>query len=323
MGELAVFIGILLGGIVLYFMFTDPTSFLLFGLLLAILTFVLMYFGFVSFETRPNELDINYTPRPSAPESTANGSPPSYATTPLEEVFYVANNIFTYDKAPTVCKAYGAEVATYSQVEDAYAQGAEWCGYGWTQGGIALFPTQQKSWDKLQMEIDPKKRISCGRPGINGGYFDPTTKFGVNCYGVRPAAKPGTGQEVDKEFAAGVARMKGMLDKISVYPFNTSEWSEYSDVSKTILSAEANIRGLGSHIQKNTSGIGSGVSRIGEGVAEGTVATASGIADLGKSLVTNVVRGVGSFGSAVFGGISKGVNRANRDTEPEEQNAPA
>jgi hypothetical protein len=320
MGALAVFIGILLGGTVLYLLFRDPTSFLLFGLLIAILLYVLIYFGFISFETRPSELDINYSPTPLAPDSTANGTPPPSVPTPLEEVFYVANNIFTYEKAPTVCKAYGAEVATYSQVEDAYSRGAEWCGYGWTQGGIALFPTQQATWDKLQMEVDPKKRISCGRPGINGGYFEPTTKFGVNCYGIRPTKKPGTGQDVDKEFAQGVDRMKGMLDKISVYPFSSSDWSEYSNISKSIISAEASIKGFGSKIQKDTSGIGSSVSAIGEGVAEGTTATATGIFNLGKSLVTNVVLGIGELGSSIFGGISRGVS-AGRSISSE-QNPP-
>jgi len=49
---------------------------------------------------------------------------------------------------------------------------------------MALFPTQQATWQALQ--TDPVNKTNCGRPGINGGYFDPQTKFGVNCYGVKP-----------------------------------------------------------------------------------------------------------------------------------------
>jgi hypothetical protein len=34
--------------------------------------------------------------------------------------------------------------------------------------------TQSSSWHKLQME--PTTRTACGRPGVNGGYFDPETR---------------------------------------------------------------------------------------------------------------------------------------------------
>ena len=312
------FLGILLAGAILYFLFTDPKSFILFGLLLGILVFVLVYFGFITFETKPNELDIDYNPSPLPSGSTANGVPQPSVPTPLEEVFYVANNIFTYDQAPAVCKAYGGEVATYSQVEDAYSRGAEWCGYGWTQGGIALFPTQEETWRKLQLEIDPAKRISCGRPGINGGYFDPTTKFGVNCYGVRPEKRPGKQEDLDKKFATSVDRLKSMIDKITVYPFSKGDWSEYTNVSKSIIAAEANIKGLGSQIQKNTSGIGRTASEISEGVAEGTVMTVTGVLDLGTSLVKNVVLGVGDIGSSLLSGVGKGLSNSS----PREQQNP-
>ena len=37
------------------------------------------------------------------------------------------------------------------------------------------------------MLVAAGKGDECGKPGINGGYFsDPTMKFGVNCYGVKP-----------------------------------------------------------------------------------------------------------------------------------------
>lgn len=272
MEAVAVFATILLAGVVLYFLITDPVSFFFFGLLIAILLYVLYYFGFVSATAKTDELDITYrpTPVPTASPSTANGTeqPAREVRSPLNEVFYVSNNIFTYDQAPAVCKAYGAELADYSQVENAYNRGAEWCGYGWTSGGVALFPTQEETWRKLQLEVDPSKRIACGRPGINGGYFDPATKFGVNCYGKRPARTRKDDLDMtDRAFAAAVARIKGMVDKLAIYPFNKGEWSEYSGAGKSISIAEADIRGLGAEIkpveQKISAAGGSLVNTIG------------------------------------------------------------
>lgn len=48
-----------------------------------------------------------------------------------------------------------------------------------------LFPTQAETWAK--MKTNPKTKNMCGRPGVNGGYIhDPTKKYGVNCFGVKP-----------------------------------------------------------------------------------------------------------------------------------------
>ena len=46
------------------------------------------------------------------------------------EVFNVPGNEYTYEEARALCKAYGAKIATYSQIENAYKSGAEWCNYG-------------------------------------------------------------------------------------------------------------------------------------------------------------------------------------------------
>ena len=52
---------------------------------------------------------------------------------------------------------------------------------------MALFPTQQQTWNKLQ-KIKGHKN-DCGRPGINGGYIDnKNVRFGVNCFGTKPEA---------------------------------------------------------------------------------------------------------------------------------------
>jgi hypothetical protein len=102
-----------------------------------------------------------------------------------EEVYNIANNKYTFEDAAYACKARGARLATYDEVEDAYKKGGEWCNYGWTDGQMVLFPTQKSTWESLQK--DKKTKLSCGRPGINGGYItNPNQTFGVNCYGVKP-----------------------------------------------------------------------------------------------------------------------------------------
>ena len=97
-----------------------------------------------------------------------------------KEVFHVKQNTYNYKQAKAVCKALDSELATYDQVRKAFNKGAEWCGYGWSEDQMALFPTQMKTWKKLQKNKNHK--MICGRPGINGGYIvNPYVKFGVNC----------------------------------------------------------------------------------------------------------------------------------------------
>jgi Extracellular link domain len=217
---------------------SDTFAFLTYVALIAFIGFILYAYGFVQVKYTKDELDITYDLYPFAklPDTTMNTTnlmPAPVAPTPLTEVFYVSDNVFTYAQAPAVCKAYGAELASYFQVEQAYNQGAEWCGYGWSEGGIALFPTQQATWEKLQKEQDPAARIKCGRPGINGGYFDPNTKFGVNCYGVRPAKKasdasPNISTSSQDSIDRLVSQFQQNLSKYVVSPFNQKEWSEVS-----------------------------------------------------------------------------------------------
>jgi len=145
------------------------------------------------------------------------------------EVFHVSDNQFTYDDAAAVCGAYGTQLATLEQIIDAYNHGAEWCGYGWSAGGMALYPTQKSTWDALQQEVDMKKRTACGRPGVNGGYFDPSNKFGVNCYGIKPQGNvklptplPGTDPSI---FADSVAKFKAMMKSFNLDPYSRTVWS--------------------------------------------------------------------------------------------------
>jgi len=153
-----------------------------------------------------------------------------------KQVFNIPENTYSYPDAKALCTAYGAELATYSQIENAYNKGAEWCNYGWSDGQMALFPTQQKTFDELQ-EIEGHEN-DCGRPGVNGGYMEnPALKFGVNCYGYKPKI---TSEEEDlmntqtpypltkKDIAMQhrVDYWKNKLDQILVSPFNYKNWSK-------------------------------------------------------------------------------------------------
>lgn len=153
-----------------------------------------------------------------------------------KQVFNIPSNTYTYPDAKALCTAYGAELATYSQIEKAYNKGAEWCNYGWSDGQMALFPTQQKTFDDLQ-QIEGHEN-DCGRPGINGGYMEnPKLMFGVNCYGYKPKI---TSQEEElmedttpypltkKDIAMQhrVDYWKSKLNEILVSPFNYKNWSK-------------------------------------------------------------------------------------------------
>ena len=155
-----------------------------------------------------------------------------------EEVFHVSNNLYTYDDAQFVCGALDASLATYDQVEAAYNKGAEWCGYGWSADQMALYPTQKDTWQKLQKYGENN---DCGRPGINGGFIgNPNVRFGVNCYGKKPAASEQDLDDMqnatytypksaaDEVNEAKVAFWKKNADKLLVLnSFNKDQWSEY------------------------------------------------------------------------------------------------
>ena len=201
---------------------------IVFGIILVVLS----YYGFINLDDLTKPSTPSPTPVPTPAPST---TPSSTTSTPGpkvgSEVFHIFQNQFTYADAPAVCAAYGAELATLEQIIDAYNHGAEWCGYGWSAGGFALYPTQKATWETLQGEVDQTKRTACGRPGVNGGYFDPTTKFGVNCFGFKPKGDvklplppPGTDPTA---FANAVAGFKKMLNSFKVDPYSRVEWSGY------------------------------------------------------------------------------------------------
>jgi len=216
-------------------------------MLIGLIGFVLVYYGFVDINKvfdylAPPKADAagkdktgtSGTGGAGGAGGAASGVKPSDAVSNLthgSEVFYISDNQFTYDEASAVCAAYGTQLATLEQIIDAYNHGAEWCGYGWSAGGMALYPTQKSTWEELQREVDPGKRTSCGRPGVNGGYFDPSTKFGVNCFGFKPKGDfkppaPVPGTDVNK-FRSMVNKFKEMIKSFNLSPYSRQEWSGY------------------------------------------------------------------------------------------------
>jgi hypothetical protein len=152
-----------------------------------------------------------------------------------KQVFHIPDNKYTYEESKALCKAYGGRLANYDEIETAYQNGAEWCGYGWSKDQLALFPTQKASYDKLQ-KIEGHEN-DCGRPGINGGFIEnPKVRFGVNCYGYKPEitreerdimneTSPYPVNEKDKRFEKMVQHYKKKLPDILVAPFNNTRWS--------------------------------------------------------------------------------------------------
>ena len=153
-----------------------------------------------------------------------------------EQVFNIPGNYYDYSDAKALCSAYGSRLASYQEVEDSYDKGGEWCNYGWSDGQMALFPTQTDTFNKLQ-KIKGHEH-DCGRIGVNGGYIEnPNVKFGVNCYGYKPkitseeeemmkniTSYPKTKKDIEME--KRVDYWKKHIDTILVSPFNNTNWSK-------------------------------------------------------------------------------------------------
>lgn len=151
------------------------------------------------------------------------------------QVFNIPGNNYSFPDANALCTAYGARLANYKEIEDSYKNGGEWCNYGWSEGQMALYPTQEKTFNELQ-KIEGHEN-DCGRPGINGGYMaNPKIKFGVNCFGYKPRMNsteedlmandpiyPKTEKDIIME--KRVEYWKNKLSEIIVSPFNHNTWS--------------------------------------------------------------------------------------------------
>jgi hypothetical protein len=165
--------------------------------------------------------------------------PPNESVVPelklKKEAYNIPDNRFTYEDAKAICMAYGGDLATYNQIEDSYNKGGEWCNYGWSDDQMVLFPTQKKTWDKLQT-IEGHEN-DCGRPGVNGGRIDnPQARFGVNCYGYKPiitSAEQNAMQNTpvyptsmkDINLQKKLDYWKKRVPEFLLSPFNHNSWS--------------------------------------------------------------------------------------------------
>jgi hypothetical protein len=188
------------------------------------------------------QVHIQEPPVPAQPVQSSQESTASSILNQVlperRQVFHVSANRYTYYDAEPLCKALGAELATYEQMKEAYENGADYCSYGWSAGQMALYPTQEATWLKLQKGPEEQRR-SCGaKPGLQGGFMDNAElRFGVNCFGKRPLQKPidqeiqSTGENTPMtpemiEFDRKVAKYRGMTDTIAIMPFNNERWSQ-------------------------------------------------------------------------------------------------
>ena len=184
--------------------------------------------------SREPEIDINVT--------KVSGEPINPDPAPVPEikyenqVFHIPGNKYSFQDARAVCAAYGSKLASYDEIEHAYDEGGEWCGYGWSENQMALYPTQKKTYNKLQT-IEGHEH-DCGRPGVNGGYIaNPHVKFGVNCYGHKPKITQTEAKLMEMEdmypktkndltFEKKVYDWRRKLSEILVAPFNRTTWSK-------------------------------------------------------------------------------------------------
>jgi hypothetical protein len=243
------------------FEFEDtPTNFILVAVsaIFAMLALVIIYYVVVGYNNRPSttitQPSVGASSTMVAPAANINkvvpmtqkmydglatnqlpsaSAPAGLTASPeagTKQVFHIADNLFTYDDAEAVCRAYGADLATYDQMVDAYKKGANWCSYGWTKEQMALYPIQYSYWQKLQ-DSDPEEAGSCGVPGINGGFFEnPHMQFGVNCYGAKRGPRKDEKvkdiyvSDKEREIRAKVAAFQKQLGKFRLLPFNENKW---------------------------------------------------------------------------------------------------
>lgn len=153
----------------------------------------------------------------------------------VEEVYHIPKNIYTFDDAKALCKAFDSRLATVEEMQEAKEKGAEWCSYGWTDGQMALYPTQMDTWKNYQ-KIDGHEH-DCGRPGLNGGYIkNPNVRFGVNCYGSKPRIRPEEQSKLgespyplsqeEKETDKRVEFYKKHIPDIMLSPHNYDNWAQ-------------------------------------------------------------------------------------------------
>tara|TARA_B110001450_G_scaffold16869_1_gene15571 strand:- start:315 stop:1160 length:846 start_codon:yes stop_codon:yes gene_type:complete len=181
------------------------------------------------FNTKISELIVNSeTNKPDDKDSDTRECDDSVDGN--KEVFHIASNEFSYEEARDICEKYNARLANYEEIENSYINGANWCSYGWSKDQLGLFPIQKSLYNELKQI--PGHEYDCGRPGINGGYFEnKELKFGANCYGVKPKARK---QDEDythalnhtPELNEDEIKDQNFKNKYIVAPFNKDTWTE-------------------------------------------------------------------------------------------------
>jgi hypothetical protein len=137
-----------------------------------------------------------------------------------KETYHVTGQ-FDYTNAKNMCRAYGGQLASIQNLTDAFNKGGEWCNYGWSDDGMALYPTQYSTWEKLK---ESGRAEECGRPGVNGGYINnPSQKLGINCYGLKPAPPTDFKPTVFPPLPTPPTLDLTMTN--SVTPFNYTQWN--------------------------------------------------------------------------------------------------
>ena len=215
-----------------------------------LLALIIMYYVFTYSNDNAvsvNQSHVTSTDTKSNNNTTATdkaGSPPNASVNSVvhtkldgtKEVFNIAENIFSYDDAEPLCKAYGAELATFDQLDTAWKSGANWCNKGWIKSDadkpMAYFPVNKQYWDMLVKTGNILEQAGCLGVGVNGGIHNKSDMFGVNCYGVKPEAGPDdkiAGLPLSEaEFASQrkIADFKARVGKFNITSFNGTNWSQ-------------------------------------------------------------------------------------------------
>ena len=225
-----------------YYMESSTTRYIILFIFIVFIILLIWYFIPLSFLNYFNYKYIIglfnvFTDHPSISvdvDTTPENTDVPLSTVQPEQVFNIPGNYYSYNDAKSLCNAYGSRLANYSEIENAYNNGAEWCNYGWSDEQMALFPTQAETYKNLQ-KIEGHEH-DCGRPGVNGGYIsNPKVRFGVNCYGKKPKmtdieeqlmeySTPYPLTEDDILMEKKTELLKKKLPEILVSPFNYNNW---------------------------------------------------------------------------------------------------
>jgi len=122
---------------------------------------------------------------------------------------------YSYSEAPGLCQSFGATLASRPQLQEAQANGANWCDTGFLSGGGAAYP--------ITYEI----RQGCGNGAAGVRDFLPDAAWAtandagavgrasVNCFGNKPAEN-------------AIISVNPLLTAAMLRPFNSAQWSRYS-----------------------------------------------------------------------------------------------